>query len=115
MEWWIKVAQIVSMNNANKISRHSVSTLFIIRYYSPSASCLTQVAYFTHFVMLVSHEAWACRIPCNAASRPTVIDKDQPIKSLGSMRRDEVSTARLHLKMVFAHGPTLVGRQRCMG
>ena len=54
-------------------------------------------------------------IPCNAASRPTVIDKDQPIKSLGSMNRDEVSTARLHLKMVFAHGPTLVGRQRCMG
>ena len=26
------------------------------------------------------------RIPYNAASRPTVIDKDQPIKSLGSMR-----------------------------
>ena len=49
-------------------------------------------------------------IPCNAASRPTVIDKDQPIKSLGSMSRDKVSTARLHLKMVFAHGPTLVGR-----
>jgi hypothetical protein len=54
-------------------------------------------------------------IPCNAASRPTVIDKDQPIKSLGSISRDKVSTTRLHLKMVFAHGPTLVGRQCCIG
>ena len=32
-------------------------------------------------------------IPCNAASRPTVIDKDQPIKSLGSMSRDEIFEA----------------------
>ena len=29
----------------------------------------------------------------NAASRPTVIDKDQPIKSLGSIRRDEIFAA----------------------
>ena len=54
-------------------------------------------------------------IPRNAASRPMVIDKDRSIKSLGSMSRDDISTARLHLKMVFAHGPALVGRQRCMG
>ena len=32
-------------------------------------------------------------IPCNAASRPTVIDRDQPIKSLGSMSRDEIFKA----------------------
>ena len=32
-------------------------------------------------------------IPCNAASRPTVIDKDQPIKSLGSMNRDKIFKA----------------------
>jgi len=55
-------------------------------------------------------------IPCNAASRPIVIDKDQPIKSSGSLSRDEIFEAfglyrRVceHLKMVFAHGPTLVG------
>ena len=32
-------------------------------------------------------------IPCNAASRPTVIDKDQPIESLGSMSCDEIFEA----------------------
>jgi ABC-type lipoprotein export system ATPase subunit len=32
-------------------------------------------------------------IPCDAASRPTVINKDQPIKSLESRSRDEIFEA----------------------
>jgi hypothetical protein len=36
-------------------------------------------------------------IPHNAASCPTVTDKDRPIKSLGSMSRDEIFKLFLYL------------------
>jgi hypothetical protein len=43
-------------------------------------------------------------IPSAGKTGPTVIDKIQPIESIGSRRRDHTRT----LILVFTHGPTVV-------